>query len=336
MSPTIAFNPQGKAVWMVGKHQSQALVMDNGKPYHPVMFMVVDGEGMIRAISVGRADHGKSLLWEALTVAVEAPAAGLAGPPDVVVVAEEAMGKLVRDALPRADVRVHPTPELDALFEELADKLAEGETPMEPGGEFHPSVTERHKGSWYQAAAGFFKRAPWDILEEDRALLGIMAPALGLPGAVVAIIGALGEGLGFLLFHSLEDHGRYCEMAASLDEGMPPDLDRMPEHYALNYIPVAELSKPARKSFMKAGHPLAGKDAFPELLRIDARMVTQPVGVDDLRRCELVCKVVLWLLDNEPRLADPDLDVATVQHQFRLQVGNEDIPVTVGLIDPFQ
>jgi hypothetical protein len=60
-------------------------------------------------------------------------------------------------------------------------------------------------------------------------------------------------------------------------------------------------------------------------------MVCLPLSVDDLRRGELLCRVITWLVDNEPRLADPDLDVTRIRHRIRVRIGDEDVPVTVSL-----
>lgn len=319
------------STWMVGKKVSPVLVLDDGKPYQPVMLFVVDLDGQIRAFTLGRADHGKALLREVLSAAETAPLAGAPGHPTLVFVEDEELARQIRKALPNSEVRVRATPELDAIIEELFQQIDQGEEDLQPGGAFLPDVQEHHKSPWYQAAAEMYARAPWMILPEDRALLRVTATPFGLRGAMVCLIGELGESLGFVVFNSRRDFDQYLEAADCLDRNGPPSLATLPEHLALNYIRVKELPAPVRKQLKTVGHPLAGPNAFPELVHLGSHMVCLPLSVDDLRRGELLCRVITWLVDNEPRLADPDLDVTRIRHRIRVRIGDEDVPVTVSL-----
>lgn len=330
---TIDFvKPAPDSVWIIGKAISTELVMLDGKACQPHMFVVMERGGLIRAFSAGRADHGKALLREALSMAETSPMAGVPGRPNQVIVGHEDLADQVRSARPGIEVLVHPTPEMDELLLELSQSLGRNGEESEscpPGGVFKPEILESHKASWYRAAADMYARAPWMLLSENRTLLRLAAPAAGIEELVVCMIGELGESLGFLVFHSSEDFGRYCELAEHVDRNEVPPLDQMPDHYALNYIRLSDLPAADRKRFKKARHALADADAYPELLHIGPMMNSMPVGIEDLRMAELTCRTISWLMDNEPRLADTDMDLEGLHHEVNMELNRQSIPVIV-------
>ena len=102
--------------------------------------------------------------------------------------------------LPGIEVVVAPTPELDAVVAQMVASIPAG------GGD-GPSYLERGRiapqtvEALFRASEALFRTAPWNELQDSQAFR-LDIPALGVEGACVSVIGALGESLGLVIFPS--------------------------------------------------------------------------------------------------------------------------------------
>jgi hypothetical protein len=75
----------------------------------------------------------------------------------------------------------------------------------------------------FKSAALLYRVAPWKTAS-DADVLRMDIPALGIEGACVSIIGALGQSLGLLIFPSLLAYERFGAAAEWGPNGRTPDL----------------------------------------------------------------------------------------------------------------
>jgi hypothetical protein len=160
-------------------------------------------------------------LVSALKTALERPTPG-AGTPARLRVADPGLATEVRVQFGDGFVvDVAPTPELDEIFEQFlasAPRDEDGESYLEGGRVSSPVVARM-----FQAASVLYRCAPWRVASDSEVLRADI-PDLGVEGACVSIIGALGERLGIIIFPSLLAYERFGAAAEKTRRGGRLDL----------------------------------------------------------------------------------------------------------------
>src|SRR5262249_1431737 len=126
---------------------------------------------------------------------------------------ENLLPEIRRAAGPGTDVRVAPTPELDALRAGLSEEFEE-----EPAGYLDSGATPEAVAELFEASAGLFRAAPWrEVLDSQPVELDV--PSRGVKGACVCIIGNLGQNLGLLIYRSVDDYRTFREFGREALDG---------------------------------------------------------------------------------------------------------------------
>jgi hypothetical protein len=181
---------------------------------------------------------------------------------------------------PDIDIVVAPTPELQDLLEEMGASM--------PGqGEVGPSYFEDGRISaalvemLFWAAEQLYRVAPWRGADDSQ-VLRLDVPALGVEGACLSVIGALGESLGFIIFPSLVAYDRFIGAMDRMDEGRGP-RDLGTSMLSLNFDRGADLPPTMRREIAKHGWSVAGADAYPSVQHRDRDGVLRPLTDRDVR-----------------------------------------------------
>ena len=166
---------------------------------------------------------------------------------------------------PGVAVRVGPTPEIDAVVRATGRAIGPGDdrqSYLENG-----RVTPEAVGRFFEAAAAVYRLAPWRIAQSDNQVLRLDAPTFGMEGACLSIIGGLGESHGVLVFESVDD---FTEMAhVGTEEEIRAQGAGVPI-LSINFEARKNLPRGLASEAKRHGWPVAGPQAYPWLLSLDA------------------------------------------------------------------
>jgi tetratricopeptide (TPR) repeat protein len=186
-------------------------------------------------------------------------------------VLQVAGAELARELIARLDgsgIRVVARDEIPAL-KALMEEMTRGMNPDQPPGPLDdPDVTVDRMRAFADAAADFYRAAPWDHLLDDDL---IRVESTAAPGAVprelgyVSVLGAAGKTFGLGFFDSERSHDQ-------MRGAVPPDrgTERRPL-WTLQFQPIDELPFADADLWEEAGLPLASPAAYPAAYRFDPK-----------------------------------------------------------------
>ncbi len=263
--------------WIGGQMTLPAYVME-GEPYRPKLVVWLE---MPTGLVVGHdlvQEDGRDHLADALREALKRPAAGSRREPARLRVADHGAEAELRNALgDRFEVHVAPTPELEGLFEDFIGHMSgKGDSASYlEGGRVPASVVAR----MFDAAAHLYRVAPWKVAA-DHEVLRMDIPALGVEGACVSIIGALGEGLGIIVFASYLAFERFGH--AALEPGKHR-LDLGGPVLSLDFWKARDVPSGIRREIARNGWAAVAPDAVPVVTHRDRDGAERPLTERDVR-----------------------------------------------------
>jgi hypothetical protein len=223
--------------WVGGVIAMPAYVMDEGKPYRPAALVWMGADGAVLGSAVEKSGEILAVASDSLRSTIEQPIFGRAHAPQRVRVASSDLAKTLRAGHPSIDVVCAPTPEIDALFAAMRDKMSEGGDLEQ--SYLAPDIGPDEIASFFRAAAGLFRAKPWKVVPSDQSLFSVTIDEFGLHDALMSVIGQMGDSLGFVLFAGMDDFETYLDAADAIERGDEPT---MPPHFC-----VRSSSKSSRK-----------------------------------------------------------------------------------------
>ncbi len=161
--------PRLPHTWLVAAKQLRTWISPPDEtPYRPFVVLVLSAdEDAIRASEITPAAPAAGEVWKTLSKAMRQPApdSGEPGVPQRIVVTDSALAESVvaslADAQLELDVYEQPLPaEVNEIIRDLEDHLRRGE-PERPALVSVPGITSELLGSFYAAAAAYYRAAPW-------------------------------------------------------------------------------------------------------------------------------------------------------------------------------
>lgn len=216
---------------------------------------------------------------ETLLDAITSPMAGPPRRPGRIRVADARLAAEVKEAAPDIEVVVAATPELDRILplmaESMPDEGDDGMSYFEEG-----RISAEAVDSLFHAAQLLYKISPWKAVDDSQ-VLRLDIPALGVEGACVSVIGALGVSLGFIIFPSYSAFERFYSIAEAggLSEG---PLDLGSATLSLNFERGADLPTSMRREVAEHGWPVADPMAYPLVRYVDRDGVLRPLAERDI------------------------------------------------------
>lgn len=265
--------------WVGGRLPTPFYITGADPLYRPEMVLRVElPSELIVAGDVLKPNAPKSL-GRALLEAFKRPLAGPPRRPRRIRVATAAEAAEVRAAVgPAIEVAVAPTPELATVMEAMAEGISgnEKESYFEGG-----RVPRDRVADLFAAARALHAAAPWKRAAEEQTLR-MDIPALGVEGACVSIIGALGQSLGLIIFPSQMAFHAFAGTADAgpLSEG-PVDLGTT--MLSLTFERAGRLPPSMRREALEHGWRVAGPDAYPRVEHRDKDGVSRPLTERDVR-----------------------------------------------------
>jgi hypothetical protein len=263
--------------WIGGQMTLPAYVLE-GEPYRPKLVVWLE---MPTGVVVGHdlvQEDGRDHLASALKAALKRPAVGPPREPVRLRVGDEGAAAELSNALgDRFEVQVAPTPELDDLFDDFVEHMSgeDARASYLEGGRVPAPVVAR----MFDAAAHLYRVAPWKVAA-DHEVLRMDIPALGVEGACVSIIGALGESLGVIVFASYLAFERFGD--AVLDRGKHA-LDLGGPVLALDFWKARDVPSGMRHEIGRYGWAAVAPSAVPVVTHRDRDGVARPLSERDVR-----------------------------------------------------
>lgn len=272
-------------------------VNDDAEPYRPAALFWMDERGAVLGSTVGKPREVLGSAAASLQSAIEQPMIGRPHAPARVRVASAELALVLRDAHPSIEVVCAPTPEIDGLFAMLRDKLAEDSDAEQ--SYLAPGIDAAAVGSFFRAAAGLFRAAPWKVVPGDQDLFAVTIESLGLHEAAMSVIGQMGESLGLVLFSGFDDFAAFIDAADAIERG---EEAAMPPHVSLNFERGADLGASMRKEIAEHRWVVAGADAYPWLVAVDEDLVARPPTSREIAIAEAIALALCKVLGDEKSL----------------------------------
>jgi hypothetical protein len=124
----------------------------------------------------------------------------------------------------------------------------------------------------FSAAAELFRAQPWNVTLDERSVLSITAPELGVNEGVLAVMGQKGERLGLLVFSELDAFARYLEGALEALEGKSDPARNGPRvgpHLLLDFSEHADVAPELREEIAAERLEVASPSAYPCFASVD-------------------------------------------------------------------
>ena len=272
-------------VWIGGRFSPPFFIDDTKAakaPFRPeLMIWLEQPSGLVVGMKLlAPDDDATAALSALLRASMKHPAAGPPRRPDRIRVSDGSSAAELRTSLGDAiPIEVGPTPELDLVFQQLVESM--------PGGDVVESYLEEGRvspeavRSMFKAAELLHRMAPWKHAADDQ-VLRLDIPALGVDGACVSIIGALGQVRGLLIFPTFEGYEAFMAASEAALDGRPP-RDFGTSWLALGFDRMADLPGSMRQEVERHRWPVVGPGAVPRVTRHDADGTARPLVERDLQ-----------------------------------------------------
>jgi tetratricopeptide (TPR) repeat protein len=279
--------PQEDDVWQADFRQLPNWIRIGGQPVRPWVVLVTScSNELVLAHQMPEAAPGAALLWDTLVQAMQHPAAGEPHRPTLLQVRPDERWESLQPHLDEIGVGLVVTEELDQIEEVFNEMCAHVGGQPKPGLLDMPGVTPEQVASFYEAAAFFFRQAPWKKVGYEAAIQVECDKFQSGPWYAV-LMGQSGLTTGLALYEDLkalrrmwagdrddEDHARRT-VGTSVTFGEEWD------------IPVADLE--AAKQY---GWQVARPDAYPSVFHKERGLSLRPPLAWELELMESCLRAV--------------------------------------------
>lgn len=301
--------------WVGGRFAAPVHVTGEATPYRPTLVAWIEiPEGLVVGNGLAKPTEEHGALGRTLADAMLRPLVGAARRPSSIRVADadlaDEVKAVVGDLIP---VTIAPTPELDELANAMFDSFTKGTGGGTSGsrGDEDPSYFENGRVSpavvadLFAAARLLRHAAPWKIAS-DQHVLRLDIPELGVEGACVSIIGALGQNFGLLIFPSLARYERFLD-AAARPRRKSSRIDVGTSWLSLTLVPRAELPSPMRHEVAEHAWPIVDESSYPLVEHRERDGILRPLVDRDVRIAS-ACATSLsaFFVRNHEEIADDD------------------------------
>jgi tetratricopeptide (TPR) repeat protein len=290
--------PLREAAWQADFRQLPSWIHVGGEPTRPWAILVINpGEDAVLAHHLQTDAPSPALLWDTLAQAMQHPAAGAPHRPAVLQVRADERWTSLRPHLEEIGVHVaeaDPLDHLDAVYRQMCERVCG--TPR-PGLLDVAGVTPERAGSFYEAAAAFFRQAPWKKVGCEAAIK-VEAPTLQGGPWYAVLMGQSGLATGLALY---DDLAAVRRMWAGRDS--EPDA-RQASGAAVMFgeawdIPVTDL-----EAAQAHGWPVARPDAYPDVICTERGRSIRPPLAWELELLEGCLRAVPDFVNRHPQ-GDP-------------------------------
>ena len=298
--------PQKDDVWQADFRRLSNWIVTDGGAVRPWLVLVMNhSKGLMLANEVSDHEPSPELLWDVLVQAMQHPAMGSPHRPTKLRVRPAQPWESLRTHIEEIGVRLDATEEpaeVAGALEDVSEHLA---GKAEPGLLDAPGVTPGQVAGFYEAAAAFFRQAPWKKVGYESAIRVECDKFSGGPWYAV-LMGQSGLTIGMALYDDLETLKRLWTRGGDDEENARETVGTSVTFGEESDIPVADLEAAERY-----GWPVARPDAYPSVFRKERGLSTRPPLAWELELMEACLRAIPDFV-NRRRQDDPTREEATV------------------------
>src|SRR5579871_3386983 len=163
--------PQEHDVWQVDFRQMPAWIPNGGQPIRPWVVLVASPTNeLVLAHAISEVPPSDALLWDVLAQAILRPLSGHPHRPTEIHVRPDARWESLQPHLEEIGMGLHFHQELKPLAEILKQMCVHVCGEPRPGLLDIPGIRREQVGRFYEAAASFFREAPWKRVGYESAI----------------------------------------------------------------------------------------------------------------------------------------------------------------------
>ena len=266
--------PMGEDTWQVDGRMLAQWIEVEGERLRPWMILVINvTDDLVLGNAIADADPGADQLWEALALAIQTPSptADLEPHrPARLQVRPDPRWEALRPHVEAIGIELEELEELehmDAVFESLIQHLS---SDAPPGLLDMPGVEPNQVAGFFDAAAHFYRKAPWRALGFEEAIR-IEADKFESGPWYAVIMGQAGLTLGLALYEDLDLLRKLWASDLSDEENA-----RRTVALTITYDHASESSAVDVDAAERLGWEVAGPEAFPTIFRKERGMSIRP------------------------------------------------------------
>ncbi len=270
----VAKLPQEPESWQAGARAlPSSLRISGGLVRLWVVLVTCPSEGLVLAHLVLEEEPTSAHLWDVLAQAMQFPISGAPHRPMAVMVRADERWEQLRPHVEEVGARVVVVDELehfDEAFESASDRLIG--KPM-PGLLAMPGVTVEQVGRFYEAAAHYFREAPWKVVGYEIPIEVRCDRFTGGPWYAV-VMGQLGLTRGLAVYEDLKMLRSLFQRGDSDDENA-----RRSVATSVIYGPDVDLPLADVEAGQRHGWEVARADAYPWIMHKErGKAFRRPLG----------------------------------------------------------
>jgi tetratricopeptide (TPR) repeat protein len=258
-------------VWQADCRQLSHWVEVAGEPVLPWMLLVTSrSNDLVLAHDLTEEEPTAEHLWDKLAEAMKKPMMGKTHRPTTLQFRPGGRWEALAPHLDALEIACEPTDDLDQLdfvFEALKQQLA-GDAP--PGLLEMPGITPPQVAGFYQAAAGFYHKAPWRSIGYETAIEVACDRFESGPWYAV-IMGQSGLTIGLALYDDLKILKRLWNNDLSDEENA-----RETVALTVTFDMETEIPAPDLEATRRHGWEVASPEAYPSIFRKERGMSMRP------------------------------------------------------------
>jgi tetratricopeptide (TPR) repeat protein len=308
--------PQHEDVWQAEVRPFVDWILERGRRVRPWVALVVSRtEDLVLAHAIRSEGPSAAALWDLLVAAAQEPAVGEPHRPAVLQVRPDDRWQQLQPHLEAAGIRCEFAGDLDVADAALGSLFAHLGADREPGLLAVPGLTPRRVRGFYEAAADYYRAAPWRPLSYDATLKVESDQFPGGPWYAV-VMGQSGMTFGLALYEDLDFLRRLRGGGLSDEEGALDTVGLTVTFDEQTYLPVADLDAVEQLRL-----PVAGPQAYPTAFRKERGMSMRPPQPWELQLLEACLRAIPNLVRRRPDgPAREVVTVPTADGQTRLTV----------------
>jgi tetratricopeptide (TPR) repeat protein len=279
--------PQEDEEWQADFRRMPNWLMGGGQPVRPWTVLVTSRSyDLVLAHQVLEEEPPAALLWDLLVQAMQHPLAGDAHRPTEIQVRPDECWESLRSHLEEVGIALSVQDELDQLeyvYENMVQHVC---GPPRPGLLDMPGITPEQVGSFFDAAASYFREAPWKAVGYEAAIKVVSDQTQSGPFYAV-IMGQSGMTMGLALYEDLGLLRRMWSGITDEEEDARETVGTSVTYGEEWELPVTDLD--AAREY---GWPVARDDAYPAIFHKDRGQSLRHPLAWELRLMEALLRAV--------------------------------------------
>ncbi len=265
---------EANEIWQADIQRLATWVNTDIEPRRPWLAIVVNrSTDKILAQNLTTDEPTAELLWETLARAMTNPAIDEPHRPSAIELGCGANHSALTARLDAINVRhtIHEKLDMvDFLVQDLSQHLAASKSDGLPGLLDSPGVTEDHLEQFFDAAATFYRQAPWNRVPGD-VVIKVQCSAFQTNTWYAVVMGQSGLSYGLSMYDD-------WAMLQRLMHGdiTPAEHQRRISSLAVTFGEEFEMAAADADAADRLGWPVAAPEAYPHVLRIEPGMKVRP------------------------------------------------------------